>query len=776
MKNTKLFSLLFITVLAFSCAKQSELKTLKNLSEFNEAISKAKPGDTLILANGTWENAELLFEAKGTSDSLITLKAETKGEVILTGNSNLRIAGEYLVVEGLVFKDGFTPTNEVISFKKDNKNLANNCRLTECVIDNFSNPERHEADTWVAIYGKNNRIDHNHLEGKRNRGVTMTVRLNTEESRENNHRIDHNYFGPRQNLGSNGGETLRIGTSHYSLTNSKTLVEYNYFDRCNGEHEIISNKSCQNTFKNNVFYECTGTLTMRHGNETWVEGNVFFGNGKLNTGGIRVINGQQTVVNNYGEGLTGYRFRGAFVVMNGVPNSPINRYFQVEDARVENNTFINSDHVQLCAGSDDERSVTPINSVMANNIFYNEHKNQLFTVYDDISGISFKNNIVSPNIQPLTKDGFSQQEITFKRAENGLLEPTSNINAGAKIAGEIPSKTTTGATWYQKDVAEASLSSGQIIKVAPGLNTLVEAVAKANAGDILQLENTEPYLLSKTITIAKPLTIRASTQKRATILFEKKNAIEIENGGKLALEGIIFDGKNAPDRTGNAVITTSKYSMNDNYKLFINHCDFVNLDMNHSFNAIKTYKNTFADTISIKNSKFETITGDVLSLNQENEDIGIYNAEYVILKNNVFNNIEGVALNLYRGGSDESTFGPFLDLEHCVFNNVGNGKRNTTDAAVTLYGVQDIDIKNNIFKDSKPLKAHLVVGEPIVNISHSTFYNTPKPIITGDQAYEISSIWSENPQLTADFKVDENSTLKNKATDGKNIGIIDESL
>ena len=32
-------------------------------------------------------------------------------------------------------------------------------------------------------------------------------------------------------LGSNGGETLRIGTSHYSMFNSNTLVENNYFDR-----------------------------------------------------------------------------------------------------------------------------------------------------------------------------------------------------------------------------------------------------------------------------------------------------------------------------------------------------------------------------------------------------------------------------------------------------------------------------------------------------------------------------------------------------------------
>ena len=127
----------------------------------------------------------------------------------------------------------------------------------------------------------------------------MIVGLDTEASIENNHKIDHNYFGPRPTFGNNGGETLRIGTSHSSLKNSNTLVESNYFDRCNGEHEIISNKSCQNTFKYNTFFECTGTLTMRHGNETFVDGNVFIGNGKPSTGGVRVINESQTVINNY---------------------------------------------------------------------------------------------------------------------------------------------------------------------------------------------------------------------------------------------------------------------------------------------------------------------------------------------------------------------------------------------------------------------------------------------------------------------------------------------
>ena len=409
-------SIICIFLLVLSCnSNKSNRNLVKTIEEFEKAVSNAQPGDVITLANGVWKDAELVFEGNGTKENPISLTVEEKGKVTLEGASNLQLAGEHLIVEGLVFKNGYTPTNAVISFRKNKNEIANNSRLTECVIDNYNNPERHVQDYWVTIYGKNNRIDHNHIVGKKNLGVTMIVGLDTKESRQNNHQIDHNYFGPRPTFGNNGGETLRIGTSHHALENSNTLVESNYFDRCNGEHEIISNKSCQNTFKYNTFFECTGTLTMRHGNETLVDGNVFIGNGKSSTGGVRVINETQTVINNYHVGLTGYRFRGAFVMMNGVPNSPPNRYVPVIDSKVSHNTFINCDNIQLCAGSDAERSQAPKTSEISENIFYHESKQNLFTVYDDISGITFKGNILGQNLETDIADGFENAEIELSK-------------------------------------------------------------------------------------------------------------------------------------------------------------------------------------------------------------------------------------------------------------------------------------------------------------------------------------------------------------------------
>ncbi|SHJ07346.1 chondroitinase-B domain-containing protein [Aquimarina spongiae] len=770
------YSAALLVLLLASCQSSNTTKennAITTLHAFNDAVQQAKPGDSIILASGVWEDTELLFEAKGEKDNPITLTVEEKGKTTLEGNSNLRIAGEYLVVSGLVFKNGFTPTSEVISFKKDKNTFASHSRLTECVIDNYSNPERREQDYWIGIYGKNNRIDHNHFEGKGNLGVTMAVRLNSKKFIENHHQIDHNYFGPRQTLGSNGGETLRIGTSHHSLSNSNTIVENNYFDRCGGELEIISNKSCQNTFRNNVFYECRGTLTMRHGNETMVKNNVFIGNGIPSTGGIRVINGKQTVENNYGIGLTGYRFGGALVVMNGVPNSPLNRYFQVEDAKINNNTFINCNYIQLCAGSDSERSATPINSEMKNNIFYNESKDDTFTVYDDISGIDFQNNIISLNTKPITEKGFVSKKLALQKNAQGLLIPTQSGQAGASIGENTPTKENTGPSWYPKTNEKIKFDAGKTIQVAPGNNTLYDAVKNSAPGDIIQLTSPHGYLVTKTIDINHPITITSFLEK-STIVFEKNSLFDIQNGGNLKLNKLIFDGKEAPDYSGNSVIRTSKYSMNKNYTLLINACEFKNLNINHSYNAIKVYKNTVADTISITNSIFKNITGDILALDKEIGENGIFNAEFVILKNNVFSDIQGAVLNLVRDGRDESTFGPFLTFDHNVLDNVGNGKRNKNKKSITMVGVQNAEIKNSIFNNSKGIQMHLVVGGPIAKVHHNNFFDSEKVIVTGDQDYEVNTLWSLDPKFLnkTTYSLQEDSELQNKGDDGLHLGRI----
>lgn len=725
-----MFMLVFTGIISLSLAAKEYL--VDSPAAYKKVAKSLTAGDTVILANGTYQDFEILFTGKGTKQKPITLTAETKGKVVLSGQSNLRLAGEYLVVSGLIFKNGYTPSSEVIAFRRNKTDFAYHSRVTETVIEDYSNPDKREGDYWVALYGKHNRFDHNYLAGKRNKGVTLAVRLNDKNSQENHHRIDHNYFGPRPIFGSNGGETLRIGTSHHSLSNSYTLVENNYFDQCNGEVEIVSVKSGKNHLRDNVFFESRGTLTLRHGNGNVIENNVFFGNGVDHTGGIRVINKDQIIRNNYLEGLTGYRFGSGLTVMNGVPNSPINRYHQVENALIANNTLINVDHVQLAAGSDAERSAVPISSRVESNLIVNENNKQPFTLFDDVSGIAFENNVA--NTAPLASlaAGIEQQPVTLKRAENGLLYPiniSKNNSSNLGVSKDLTpiTKAQTGPSWYPKTAGETAFGSGKTVKVTAGEDALFTAVANAEDGDVIELGNGQ-YNARKVIFIDKTLTIKAKHSQKASLTFERGTFFEILDGGNLSLDGLVIDGSNSPDYSGNTLVRTKKWGMTENYRLLIKNSLIKNLDINHSFHVFESGKGAFANEITLSNNDFVNISGDILRLDKEIEDLGVYNAEYVNVINNRFNNVSGALIKLYRGGSDESTFGPHLLMTGNTTDNLGLGKRNSTNASLFLHGVQVTRIDNNSINNSAPIVVEHTVGEPITEIIKNQLSTAPSVV------------------------------------------------
>ena len=729
------------TVTSESQANLAENETLVSTQEeYAEASKSLNPGDTIVLANGRWENFEILFSGQGSEDNPIRLRGETPGEVILTGQSNLRLAGQWLDVSGLVFTDGYTPTREVISFRRTKTDLANNSRVHNVVIDDFNPPERTAVDFWVMMYGKNNRFDHNSLINKRNKGVTMAVRLDSEASQKNQHRIDHNYFGPRPILGSNGGETLRIGTSKYSRTDSQTLVENNYFDRCDGEVEIISSKSGKNVFRNNTFSKSRGTLTLRHGNDNLIERNVFLGEGVDHTGGFRVINARQTVRDNYMEGLTGSRFGGALVVMNGVPNGPINRYDPVIDSVMTNNSLIDSDNIQLGAGSDSERSAPPSNTTMEKNLVVHAKGRNSMTVYDDMSGIAFKDNISNVALAPLA-DKFDVQDVKMKRASNGLLYPVGNVDAGAPKDLVVTQVDQTGASYYPKAGPLTEFGSGKTHTVKPGEDNLAKLVAEAAEGDTIRLLP-GTHIADRVVSLDK--TIKIDGGGTATLLYERSALFEIQDGGNLRIEGLKISGSETPDNVGNVVIRTSPYSMLDNYRLEIVDTEFEDLDVNHSYDVISAAKGTFADSILLERVKISDVTGHVLRLDRETDDYGIYASEYLTISDSEFTNIGGTIADVYRGGTDESTFGPHVTVTNSSFKNIGGNKRNKSGGSFRLHGAQVTLLEGNSFTKAKPIIVDHTVGEPKTRIINNDFGGTAAPRVRELNSDEENTAVLEN--------------------------------
>ncbi len=357
---------------------------------FAEAAKTIAAGDTIILQDGTWTDARLKVHAEGTAEKPVTIKAQTAGKVVFTGDSRVSIAGEHIVVDGLWFQN---PTGEeAIELRIDSDELANDCRITNCAVTNELQTVPGTSARFVSIYGARNRIDHCYIAGKTSEGTTMVVWLSNEAKDQGKHRIDHNHFGPRQRLGKNGGETIRLGDSKTSMQTAACVVEHNLFEKCDGEAECISNKSCGNIYRFNTFKGVSGTLTLRHGNKCIVEGNLFDGAGAKGTGGVRIIGEYHVVTGNHFENLTGDKERSALCIMLGIPDSPANGYFQVKHAEITGNSFIQCEHNILIGMSGDKKATLPPLETRISDNYIDTSKGEAFEIKCAVDGVTTKNN------------------------------------------------------------------------------------------------------------------------------------------------------------------------------------------------------------------------------------------------------------------------------------------------------------------------------------------------------------------------------------------------
>jgi len=470
-------NMVFAAVYTYSPSQLSAIKTQLN--------GNLNAGDTVYLDDGVYTDFQVSFRGNGSETSPVTLKAKNPGKAILTGKLNLKISGNYLVVDGLVFKDGEAASGDIVEFRTNTTTFANNCRMTNCVMDNCNTADENYytsvnySERWVMIYGKNNRIDHCYFANKLAGGVLMMVSLGNINCTENNHIIEYNFFGNRQVFApGNNAETIRIGDSNTSQLSSQTVIRNNFFYTCDGEPEIVSIKSCDNLIAQNVFYESAGAVVCRHGHRNTVEENVFIGNNKANCGGVRVINKGQQVRNNFLQEIAGTGNRSALCVMMGifeVPDSntdiekePLNAYHHVTEASVSSNTFINCKNIDLGTNVsytyDSSNKYYPGVKVtgtlkpecaISDNIFYNPSTNTILNeVAGNVSDITYAGNVYMFK-STVNKQGFTYQSMNYQKIASGDGKGIYTLNgASVKPFTEAGIKNR-GVAWYapqQSDV------------------------------------------------------------------------------------------------------------------------------------------------------------------------------------------------------------------------------------------------------------------------------------------------------------------------------------
>lgn len=716
----------------FSLAANANTILVKNIEELKSANKNAQPGDVIILQNGEWNNVTISLNCTGSLERPITFRAQTAGKVVITGNSKLLVGGTYIIVDGFYFTSGYAGDDAVIRLRVNNNQLANHCRITNTVINGFNNPKRMDDNYWVMLYGKNNRIDHCSFLNKKNMGVLMAVILDDERSRENFHSIDHNYFGFRLPLASNTGETIRVGVSQHCEFNSNTQITDNFFEHCDGETEIISIKSGSNNIRNNLFKECQGSVVLRHGNYNTVENNIFLGNNKEGTGGVRVINKGQWVVNNLFYKCRGLWFRSPLSIMNGVPNSPANRYVAVTEALIANNSFFECTPIGIGIGSDTERSVVPKDVQFLNNIFYNNHDSLIFNAYDDISGISFSGNLVSSMVKQKTTSGFQKSNLTANRVSNvGIPVRPNKLNNNipdklikerkTRLANDLSSipgfadenlfsavetnaKSDCGAKWFSS-LKAAPAAQTKTVNCANAA-AIAEQLSK-NSGVKLTINLTaKEYDFKEALFIVQDV-IFTSSQKTA-IRFNYSNPsflVQVKAGSTLAFKNINLDLSGVHD-----FISTDTSGSSNHSNFTISNSHFANSGGTFFTAAVSSV----ADSIVVYNSTFSNCKGRIFDFTNETTNKGLYNVEILKITNSRFLNCSGQLLSMLRGGNDESTMGPYLIFSKNILNDCVT----ENDAAlIHLFGTQRSLIEKNIFTNCNKEKS-LVLFEDLVYAAH----------------------------------------------------------
>ena len=681
---------------------------------------QAKAGDTIVIKSGNYLNCNLLLSAKGTMQNQVVFMAEKSGTVFFTGNSYLHITGTYITVSGVVFKNGYSGKNHVWQFSHG-KEVANNSRITASSIQGFNNPLRLDENHWLTLSGKNNRVDHCNFTDKTNLGVLVAVLLDDDRSRINNHSIDSNYFGIRKPLGSNAGEMIRVGVSQHCTFYSNTVIKNNFFEYCDGETEIVSIKSCGNKVVGNVFKECQGAVVLRHGNNNTVEGNLFYGNDKEGTGGIRVINEGNWIVNNFMSHCKGQGFRSPLAIMAGVFNSPANRYLPVRDAVIANNTFLNCTPFSISEGKDAERSVDPKNVLLLNNLFYANKPGPLCYTVSTIDSVYAAGNVFSTSLTNPGMSGFSVGAISLQKwdskgfpvigasgANNTTKKFLDSLNTIASTKGVPAFSNTVGAnslnyfkalfanapklgnSWESKKT-NTTIASATIAQKTITVSSVSELETAISAG-----ANSKIILKPGTYTFSGPIVIKGITtitSNGAAVNFATSSAMinlfTLQKDAQLTLRnssinaaGLTAQHFMAVTRDGSGIHTNIQITAS---KIF----NFAGATI------ILAPKSSYLDNITIQNSVFENNKATLLSLKDEDDNKGYYNAERIVVTNNSFTNHTGQIATIYRGGTDESTMGPIFSFSN---NKIVNCTANS--ALIELFGVQQSNVNNNLFTSS----------------------------------------------------------------------------
>ncbi len=275
-----------------------EAQSADAVQALKQQMENAEDGTTITIPAGKYADLDIVTVKAND----ITIKAEQPGSVWLTGLAQLRLEGNNITVDGLVFTEG-GPAERFGGVRM----MGNNNTLQNSTFYYFNHAYEYQPDErrseypkylWVSLWGKDGKVINNRFEGKQKRGTLIGVQ---KDDTPDNHLIANNIFldqKPNQfnefdikeaiRYNGNSWEAIRIGDSKSSQWASNSKFTNNLMIDMDGERELISIKSGGNEISGNTIFESASLISLRHGKANVVKDNVILGNEKLLTGGMRI--------------------------------------------------------------------------------------------------------------------------------------------------------------------------------------------------------------------------------------------------------------------------------------------------------------------------------------------------------------------------------------------------------------------------------------------------------------------------------------------------------
>ncbi|OBT12189.1 hypothetical protein A9264_03375 [Vibrio sp. UCD-FRSSP16_10] len=353
--------------------------------DLNEVLASAVGGDEIIITDsGEISIKDISF------DSQVLIRAETVGGLKLE-NATIQNSNN-ITLQGFMFG----PSNDVSTLVK----IVNstNIKVLRNYFDHLDVTEGQsslvvtESSQFIEI-GYNEFHDKNIsvVDGAKNTGSYIKFQYDVddttgEELMTKDAHIHHNYFNnitpylvDGTPAGDSDREAIVMGISSSQDIETNHIVEYNLFENCDGENEILTIKTSENTFRYNTFKNSMGSLSFRLGYNNSAYGNYFYGTGasdsveddNYQTGGIRIYGEGHSVYDNYMEGLSGTSWRLPLLIDNGDTSDSSNgdSHETPTNINVANNTIVDSTGGGIYIGREDSSyKNSPSNITVTGNV------------------------------------------------------------------------------------------------------------------------------------------------------------------------------------------------------------------------------------------------------------------------------------------------------------------------------------------------------------------------------------------------------------------------